>query len=209
MTHHRAPILHQFLVGERRRLVRAAKAEFDERARDLLADVVPRVLAVLAEVEALPAMADAFRVSRERVKYHNVQVGDYMRRQRCPSSWMAEVKGKLTVINVYIWPDRLPQADHARLFPRERRADEVGDLDRDGVRDAGFDEVVRREAVDRGRQHDVRARVALLVRVDNGQVDVAMNSVRRDGLDLVDIQVRVDGVGGEHALCRRGNDPRA
>ena len=72
MTYNRTPVLGQLLVAEPCRLVCSAQAELDKRARDLFADVVPCVLAVLTEVESLPSMADIFPVRSEGIENDNV-----------------------------------------------------------------------------------------------------------------------------------------
>lgn len=68
---------------------------------------------------------------------------------------------------------------------------------------------MRREAIYCGRQDDVRACVSLLICINNGEVDVAMDGIWWNGLNLIQIYVRIDSVGGEHALCRRGDDTGA
>ena len=63
------------------------------------------------------------------------------------------------------------------------------------VRDAGFHEGVLRDAVDGRGQDDVGARVAILcVGVDDEQVDVSVERGGRDRLELLDVEVAVDGL---------------
>lgn len=69
---HRAPVPREFLVRQLRRPIRSANPDVDQRLRDRLADIVPGVLVVLAEVEAFPAMTDALRVCRDRVEKDDV-----------------------------------------------------------------------------------------------------------------------------------------
>ena len=77
---------------------------------------------------------------------------------------------------------------------RKRSLDEDGNLNRMLVGDAGVDKGVLREAVDCGRSDDVRADIAFAVGLEDGQIDVAVESGRRNGLDLLDVEVVVDSL---------------
>lgn len=75
-TYLRSEVLDELLRRERRGLRALTHTQLDERLRNRLADVVPRMLAVLAKVEARAPVPDALRVLRDRVKQHDVQVRD-------------------------------------------------------------------------------------------------------------------------------------
>ncbi len=102
----------------------------------------------------------------------------------------------LTVVNVYARPDGEALSDDAGALAGERAADELRDLHRVRVRDPGVDERVLRDAVDGRRQDNVSAGVAILcVCVDDEQVDIPVERGGRDGLELLDVEVAVDGLG--------------
>ena len=53
-----------------------------------------------------------------------------------------------------------------------------------------------RNAIDGRRQDDMGARVAVLsIGVDDEQIDVAVEGCGWDGLELLDVEVAVDGLG--------------
>ena len=104
-----------------------------------------------------------------------------------------------TIVDMDVWPERLALTDHACLLAGKRGLDEERNLDGVRVRDTGVKERALRDAVDGGRKDDMRADVTLLVSLYDGQVDVAVEGRGRDGLDLLDVEVRVDGLGDVHA----------
>ena len=93
-------------------------------------------------------------------------------------------------------PDRKALSDNTGALAGERAADERRDLHRIRVRDPSVDERVLRDAVDGRGQDDVGARVAVLgIGVDDEQINVAVEGGGRDGLELLDVEVAVDGLG--------------
>ena len=61
---------------------------------------------------------------------------------------------------MYVVPDRLALADHARLAPRERRLDQERELNGVAVGEAVLEERPRSHAEDQRRAHNERAQVA-------------------------------------------------
>lgn len=123
-------------------------------------------------------------------------VPEYIRQRRTVGRVQKRVR---TILNVRCRPDRLARPDHTGTTAREGRLDKCRDLDRVRIRDPCSGELVRRCAVDRCRGHDVRADVACGVGLQDEKVDVAVERVRRDGLELGDVRVVVYGLGSELA----------
>ena len=100
----------------------------------------------------------------------------------------------LTVGGVDARPHRQALPNDTRASTTERCTNNGRDLDGVRVRDAGFDERVLRDTIHRRRENDVRPNEALLIRINHTQVDGAVEGGLRDGLELLDIHIAVDGV---------------
>ena len=97
-------------------------------------------------------------------------------------------------------PQREPLSHNPSALAGERAGDQLRDLHRIRVRDAGVHQRVVRDSVDGRGQDYVRARVPVLcVGVDDEQVDVPVEGGGRDALELVCVEVAVDGLGREFA----------
>ena len=74
-----AEVLLQLVDGELGRLGVVGQPEFEHGLPDGLGDVEPLVLAVLAEIEAMPAVAGLVRLRDGVVEDGHVELGDYER----------------------------------------------------------------------------------------------------------------------------------
>ena len=154
------------------------------------------MLAVLFEVVAFPAVPGLVGVVEDRVVEYDVKVG------RCAKNALVSFRfgyimtsRALTVVDVHLAPERLALPDHPSALPVECGADEERNLDRVWVGDARVDELVLRDAVDRRREDDVRAHVAVYgVGLDHEDVDVPVEGGQWDGFDLIDVEVVIDGL---------------
>ena len=100
----------------------------------------------------------------------------------------------LTVGGVDAGPHRQAFPNDTRASTTKRRADYGRNLDRIRVRDASFDERVLCDTIHGRRENDVRPNEALLIPIDHAQIDGAVEGGLRDGLELLDIHIAVDGV---------------
>ena len=77
-TYHRAEVLRELVLREGGRLSFCAQPELDQRGTNSLGDVIPRVLAVLAEVVSAYAMINFVRaVPHNAIVEHDVELSDW------------------------------------------------------------------------------------------------------------------------------------
>lgn len=112
-------------------------------------------------------------------------------------------------MDVHVGPESFALAHNTCLFASKGSLDEVRDLDRVRVRYARVEEGALRDGVDGRWEDDVGARIALCVCLNDEEIDVPVERGGRDRLELLDVQVRVDGLRGVFAPCVIGEETRS
>ncbi len=95
---------------------------------------------------------------------------------------------------MHIRPDSLAFAHDARLLAGKTSLDNCRNLDGVRVRYTRIDERMFSDAVNRRRWDNVCARVSFDIRVDDKEVDVAVEGSVGDSFVLLDAEVVVDDV---------------